>query len=195
MLKPTVTENSRAKCSLALDILRMHAEEPEERLDDLTRDAAALLEAPYAMINFLTSDRVIFKSCAGLKQGDSMDIKGSFCLKATKQDEPLHIIDTELDPEFVNYELVTGPLKIRSYLAAALHTSDGDSIGTLCLMETKPRQYTAEQLDLLAELADSAEQQLKLMVERALPYHDEEDDLFIGTTGEAIHPLTQFTGE
>lgn len=126
------------------------------KLDKITTDASVYFDVPYAMINLVTSDRVIFKSCTGLIVGDSLDSNGAFCSAACEQDHPLVISDATQDDYFKNNPLVTGSLSIRSYAGQSLHASDGTRIGTLCLLDTKPRKYTPEQLRSLTERAKLA---------------------------------------
>lgn len=133
---------------------------PEERLDQITRDAAMLFKVPIAMINLVTSDQIMFKSCVGLLQGDHLNRSGSFCSYASRQEKPLSVPDATLDELFKDYALVTGPLNIRSYVGKSLHAPDGTRIGTLCLLDTKPRTYSAKQLKILTDLAELADQQL-----------------------------------
>jgi len=108
------------------------------------------------MINLVTSDRVIFKSCTGLVVGDSLDSNGSFCSAASEQENPLVIADATKDSCFKSNPLVVGSLNIRSYAGKSLHAPDGTKIGTLCLLDTKPRKYTPKQLQSLTDRAELA---------------------------------------
>lgn len=129
------------------------------QLNEITDDASKFFDVPYAMINLVTSDRVIFKSCTGLTAGDSLDRDGSFCSAASEQESPLVITDATQHPSFKNNPLVIGSLNIRSYAGKSLHAPDGKRIGTLCLLDTVPRKYTKKQLSSLmkrAELASAA---------------------------------------
>lgn len=134
--------------------------EPDERLDQITREAALLFGVPIAMINLVTTDDVIFKSCVGAAQGTKLKHKQAFCSLAVKTHGPLVVSDTTTDPIFKNYDLVTGPQHIRSYLGQSLKAPDGSIIGTLCLLDTKPRKYTRKQLALLHVMSEMAEEQL-----------------------------------
>lgn len=127
-----------------------------QKLDEITSDASEFFDVPYAMINLVTADRVIFKSCTGLTVGDSLESNGAFCSAACKQDHPLVISDASKDAYFKTNPLVTGSLNIRSYAGQSLHAADGTRIGTLCLLDTKPREYSPEQLRSLADRAKLA---------------------------------------
>lgn len=127
-----------------------------QRLDKITSEASEFFNVPYAMINLVTSDKVIFKSCTGLTVGDSLDRNGSFCSAASEQDNPLVITDATRDPYFKTNPLVLGSLNIRSYAGKSLHSPDGKKIGTLCLLDTRPRKYTKKQLRSLVDRAELA---------------------------------------
>lgn len=145
--------------------------EADEHLDRIVQDAALLFKAPIAMINLVTPEHVIFKACIGFEQGDRVDQDGSFCAKASSQNEPLMIVDAQLDDEFKDYGMVTGADKIRSYFGKSLHAPDGSQVGTLCLFDTKTRTYTAEEHELLCSLAEMADEQIAAIIEefKALP--------------------------
>ena len=140
--------------------LLAHGCEADEELDYLTHDAAQLLEAPIAIITVVTPDALIFKSCVGSTQGSHMRRKGSFCALAVSQDGILAIPDTHKDARFKNNQLVTGPSNIRAYLGIPLKAPDGSIIGTLCIMDTKPRKFAKHQRSLLTVMATSAENHL-----------------------------------
>jgi GAF domain-containing protein len=134
--------------------------EPDEKLDDLTRDAAMIYKVPLAMINLVTDDQIIFKACVGEIQGKKIERSGAFCSLAVTSEEPLIIPDASLDPRFKNYSLVTGPIAIRAYLGKALHAADGTIIGTFCIFDTKPRTFTTEEINLLDDFVEMADEQL-----------------------------------
>jgi GAF domain-containing protein len=138
--------------------------EPVENLDSLTKDAAILFGVPIAMINIVTSRHIVFKSCIGLMQGDKLDKHGAFCGKAVSFEAPFVVPDATQDTFFKMSPLVLGPLGIRSYAGKSLHAPDGSRIGTLCLLDTKTRNYRAFELRGLVELAKSAEEQLHLLL-------------------------------
>lgn len=86
-----------AKRLKALKNLDIDETTREERLDRVTRAAAALFEVPIAMINLVTADRIRFKSCVGLTQGESIERGHSFCSMAADQDAPLMIQNATLN--------------------------------------------------------------------------------------------------
>lgn len=160
----TAEIDHEAKRLAALSGLELDQTASEERLNRITRVAAALFDVPIAMINLITSDQVLFKSCVGLTQGGTLDRSGSFCALAADQNEPLMVPDATINDELKNNPLVIGELKIRSYIGKSLHTADGFRIATLCLLDKKPRKYSLKQLRLLEDLAKWAEIELNTPV-------------------------------
>ncbi len=132
---------------------------PEERFDRLTRLAKNLLGSPIALVSLVDTDRQWFKS----KQGLDVEQTGreiSFCGHAINQEDIYYVPDTLVDQRFADNPLVAGPPDIRSYAGAPLLSPDGYRVGTLCVIDTKPTQYTAEQLATLRDLADCVENEL-----------------------------------
>ncbi|MDE1166190.1 MAG: sensor domain-containing diguanylate cyclase [Pseudomonas sp.] len=135
---------------------------PEERFDRLTRLARRLFGVPIALVSLVDANRQWFKSCAGLDASEtSRDI--SFCGHAIHSDQILMIPDAESDERFHDNPLVTGAPHIRFYAGCPLRVGNGAKIGTLCLIDVKPRMLDAEERELLRDLASMAEQEIEAL--------------------------------
>jgi len=134
---------------------------PEEIFDDLTDLAAHICEAPVALISLVDENRQWFKSRVGMSTKEtSRDI--SFCAHAILNDDLLLISDATKDPRFHDNPLVTGPQRIRFYAGAPLVTPDGHALGTLCVLDKKPRKLRSEQQKALQVLARHVVTQLEI---------------------------------
>lgn len=124
--------------------------------DRITALAAAIIEAPVALVTLLDTDRQWFKSRIGLDAKETAtDI--SFCAHAiTAGDDAMVVTDATLDPRFVRNPLVTGTEHIRFYAGVPMVVA-GARIGTLCVLDREPRAFpTPDRLAQLRMLADLA---------------------------------------
>lgn len=132
---------------------------PEERFDRITRLARRLFDVPVAQLTLVDENRQWFKSSCGLPLGESPRAV-SFCAHAILEARPLVVGDTRLDERFRSNPLVTGAPHIRFYAGQPLRGPEGQRVGTLCLIDRRPRQFTPEDLQNLCDLALWAEDQL-----------------------------------
>lgn len=124
---------------------------PEHVLDDLTLLAAHICETPICLISIVDDHRQWFKSRVGLTESElPRDI--SFCGHTILQSDLFIVSDTAQDVRFADNPLVTGDLKIRFYAGAPLITDEGYALGTLCVIDRKPRQLTPLQQEALRVL-------------------------------------------
>ncbi len=125
---------------------------PEAEFDDITRLAAQICGAPTALISLVDTDRQWFKSRIGFDSCETgRDV--SFCAHALHQKALLLVPDARLDLRFADNALVTGEPCIRFYAGAPLTTSDGQTLGTLCVIDRVPRTLSASQQEALLALA------------------------------------------
>lgn len=157
LIPPTPkNETTRMDTLRALNILDTS---PEERFDRLTRLAKRLFGVPIALVSLVDADRQWFKSCVGLSATEtSRDV--SFCAHAIIGDEILEVPDTLMDTRFHDNPLVTDAPNIRFYAGCPLTVPNGSKLGTLCLIDVKPRDLDEEERELLRDLGRMAEQEL-----------------------------------
>ena len=131
----------------------------EERFDRLTRLATRLFDVPIALVSLVDENRQWFKSRSGLEALETpRDI--SFCGHSILGDDVFVVEDTLQDVRFADNPLVAGPPDIRFYAGCPLKSVEGYKLGTLCLIDTKPRTLTEDDFASLRDLAGMAEQEL-----------------------------------
>src|SRR5437763_23683 len=145
----SVDEATRLIALRALNLLDTPA---EERFDRITRTAMRTFDVPIVLISLVDADRQWFKSCQGLALTETPR-SISFCGHAILQDQALIIRDALLDPRFSDNPLVTGDLHMRFYAGQALSVLNGSRVGTLCLIDRRPRDFSADDCHALRDLA------------------------------------------
>lgn len=125
---------------------------PEAAFDALTRLASTLLGTPIAVVSLIDASRQWFKSNIGLDVPETSR-EVAFCAHAILDDAPMVVPDAQQDERFVHNPLVTDSPHIRAYAGVPIRTSDGHAIGTLCVIDQKPRSFTPQEIALLTDLA------------------------------------------
>lgn len=159
MKDPTipVTETERLA---ALDQLAMVYSPGEERFDRITRLACKIFDMPIALVSLVSKDQQWFKSAQGLRAQESSR-RISFCAHAINHDELMLVPDALKDPSFADNPLVVGEPYARFYAGQPIQYN-GQQIGTLCLIDHRPRSLDEEQLEILASLAAWVENELRV---------------------------------
>ena len=140
---------------------------PDPAYDRIAEVAARMLEAPVALISLVDEDRQFFKSCVGL--GEPWDstretpLSHSFCKHALDSAEPLVIEDARVHP-LVRENLAIRDLDVIAYVGIPLITTRRHALGTLCVIDHRPRSWTPEQIEALHVLTTSVVAE----IERAL---------------------------
>ena len=125
----------------------------EQEYDDLTTMAAAICDVPISVISLIDENRQWFKSRHGIAATETPR-EDAFCAHAIlRPDEIMEVRDSALDRRFAGNPLVTGGPKIRFYAGAPLLSADGAAIGTICVIDQKPRELTELQKKGLAALS------------------------------------------
>jgi len=154
----THAEQARLAALAELQILDTPS---EERFDRFTRLAAMTFGVPIALVSLVDQDRQWFKSCAGLGVHETPR-SVSFCSHAVEAREMLVVEDAVRDPRFADNALVTGEPGIRFYAGQPVY-SEGQAVGTLCLIDRAPRRFDDAQRQVLRDLATLVEVELNHM--------------------------------
>lgn len=153
-MQPAATPPTEAERIATLRSLLLLDTPAEDRFDVITAYAAALFQVQIALVSLVDSDRQWFKSSHGLDVCETTR-EVSFCAHAILRQGVFEIPDARQDPRFVDNPLVTGAPFIRFYASHPLTMRNGERVGTLCLLDSRPRALSAwerEQLVVLARL-------------------------------------------
>lgn len=147
--------------------------------DNITAIAATLFNVPIAIVSIVDHDRIWFKSHHGVDIEQVARDPG-LCASAILKDAPTIINDANVDPQSLANPLVAGEAGLRFYAAAPLTTSDGFKLGTLCVLDKKPREVTESQMRMLRDLAAVVVDELELRLAARK----------VAQMGEALHAQT-----
>jgi GAF domain-containing protein len=153
-MKPPIPLNEHAR----LELLRQYgildtAAEPV--FDEITARAAEICQTPISLLSFVDRDRAWFKSATGLQLRETSR-ETSFCAHAICQDDVYVAPDMLADERFWHNPLVTQKPHLRFYAGVPLLSPEGLALGTLCVIDRKPRELTPEQTGELKDLAKRA---------------------------------------
>jgi anti-sigma regulatory factor (Ser/Thr protein kinase) len=185
----------------ALRAYRILDTAPDRAFDDLVRLASQICGTPIALITLIDAERQWFKSRIGVSiQETSRDI--AFCTHAIRQRDLFIVPDALQDERFRNNPFVVADPKIRFYTGAPLITAEGHALGTLCVIDRKPRILDADQLGALDALRRQVVAQLELRrnlheLEHALAQRDlaeQERERVIEELREALDGLKKLSG-
>ncbi|WP_321815240.1 MULTISPECIES: sensor domain-containing diguanylate cyclase [unclassified Paraburkholderia] len=158
MLRPSEPANEAERLDV-LRSLKILDTPPEDRFDRITRLARRLFNVPIAAITLVDSGRQWFKSHPGLDVSEtSRDV--SFCGHVILGDELFFVNDASIDSRFADNPLVTGNPNIRFYAGCPLSVPGDIRLGTLCVIDNRPRVFDDEERIVLRDLAAMAEQEI-----------------------------------
>jgi len=159
MLVPGIPQNEAERIQVLRDLLILDTE-PEERFDVITAYCQSRFKVEISLVSLVDTDRQWFKSTCGLDAKETpRDI--SFCGHAILQDQVFIVKNALEDPRFADNPLVLGPPNIRFYAGAPLELSSGQTVGTLCIIDSKPKSLEPEEVDHLQVLAHMVSMELE----------------------------------
>lgn len=161
MKSKTPTPENETKRLEALKRYRIVDTEAEEGFDRITRIAAAFFNTPIALVALVDETRQWFKSKQGLEVTETPR-EIAFCAHTICGTDTMVVPDTLYDSRFENSVLVQGDPNIRFYAGTPLRTSDGENLGTLCVIDTVPREFSEAEEKVLRDLSGLVIDQLEL---------------------------------
>lgn len=126
---------------------------PEEKFERIVRFAAEQMEVPIALVSLIDDTRLWFKARVGVDMSETAR-DTSFCAHAIIEPDLFVVEDASRDARFADNPLVTHGPKIRFYAGAQLSAPGGERIGTLCVIDDKPRSLGAVETAVLKALRD-----------------------------------------
>lgn len=152
----------------ALEATKLLDSAAEERFNRLTRLASNALGTEVALISLIDENRQWFKSAHGT---DLCETKReyAFCDHAIRQSDVMVVPDATKDSRFVDNPLVTDGPEIRFYAGAPLITKEGHALGTLCVIDSKPREdFSQDDQQLLEDIAASVMTEIEVVQQKQL---------------------------
>lgn len=153
-----IEEELRLLDLASYDIMDTHA---ENDFDELVELASQICNCPISLITLLDKDRQWFKAKVGLDD-DSTSRDVAFCSHAILQKNVMEIQDATKDIRFADNPLVTGELNIRFYAGAPIISPDGYNLGTICIIDHKPKKLSKEEERTLVLLSNQVTKLLEL---------------------------------
>lgn len=146
------------RCPEALYSLHILDVPPEERFERYTRIARRLFNVPIALVNLVDDHRRCLT--ARREPAEQGCCAASFCSRTIQGEGILVVPDASRDARFADNPLVTGEPRIRFFAGRPLRAPDGGKLGTLCIIDRRPRRLSAEDLQALEDLGGMVEQEL-----------------------------------
>lgn len=127
---------------------------PEQEFEDITKIASEICQTPISLITLIDSDRQWFKSRVGMNDSETHR-NHAFCAHALNAPyDILEVKDSREDKRFSENPLVTGDPNVIFYAGVPLVNSDGYALGTICVIDMKPRELNEMQLNSLRALSN-----------------------------------------
>jgi len=165
----------------------------EPAFDAISALAADICDIPIALVSLVDANRQWFKASCGLPGVSSTPRDLAFCAHAILQSDILVVPDATKDARFADNPLVTGELGIRFYAGVPLITADGMPLGTLCVIDQRPKTLDKQQLGRLRLLGDTLVGLIEARVRRSRS-DARQLGLLDAALAQAQHRATQLHG-
>ncbi|GAB4024830.1 sensor histidine kinase [Spirosoma koreense] len=165
---------------------------PETDYDHITILAAQICQTPISLISLVDENRQWFKSSQGLALAETPR-QFSFCAHAIlNPNQPLLVPDTRQDERFAGNPFVTGEPHVVFYAGIPLVDADGFALGSLCVLDDRPRQLSESQLKALQTLTNQVVNLLALRkTNKALQLSEQRNRMLMADLEEQVQARTQ----
>jgi GAF domain-containing protein len=153
--KPIIPDNEEQRIK-ALRYYTTLQQLPERFFNNLAHIIAQTFNTPIALISLVEEDNVFFKGNFGMESVANADRGVSLCSLAILDNDPIVFTDALKEPCLLANPLVAGDFGLRFYAGAPITTPEGFHIGTVCVVDKKPRAFTQNERDLLVQFANNA---------------------------------------
>lgn len=133
----------------------------EESFDRVARLISQIFGVEIGIVSMIDGHRQWYKAAKGLEASET-NLSESFCRYTIQGDQAMVVPDATQDTRFADNPMVTGGPAIRFYAGVPLRTRDGYNLGTLCAIDTKPRQFGQKDVAILEDLARMVMRDLEL---------------------------------
>lgn len=158
MIKAPLPHNEAQRLRALRELLILDTP-PEERFDRIAAFAAREFDVPMALVSLVDRDRQWFKSNFGLEDRETPR-DTSFCGHAISERDALVVPDALEDPRFCDNPMVVGKPHIRFYAGCVLRLPYGQVVGTLCVLDRRPRSFDRLDVAILGGLRDVVVEEL-----------------------------------
>jgi FOG: GAF domain len=137
---------------------------PDNYFNNLAYIVAQFFQTPIALISLVENESVFFKGNVGMEGVLKVDRGSSLCALAILNFEVTVFTDTLNEPCLLTNPLIRGKFGLRFYAGAPLITPSGYPIGTLCIIDKKPRNFENKERDLLNRFANIAMHEFEMRI-------------------------------
>ena len=152
--KPIIPKNENERLE-TLQSYKILDTEPERFFDNVAQMIARCLNMPIALISLVDKERVFFKANVGMPGTQNVSRGISLCSLAILEPQTTIFNNALEEPCLLANPLVAGEFGLRFYAGSPITTPDGYNIGTVCVLDKKPREFSEADNDLLSRFANS----------------------------------------
>lgn len=153
-------------------------ETDDEDLRRISRLATALLDTPVSLVSLVDDQRQVFAAQTGMEEpwAEGTPLSHSMCRHVVEDDAPLVVDDASEDDRFADHPART-ELEVAAYCGVPMRTPDGQVLGSFCVIDRAPRDWTDDEVELVGDLGALAAAELARRVrveegETAVLAHD-----------------------
>lgn len=134
---------------------------PDKYFNELAIIIAKTFDTPIALISLVGNEHVEFKGNFGMQDVNVVPRGESLCSLAILDNDPTIFRDARKEPCLLNNPLVAGDFGLRFYAGSPLTTKEGFNIGTVCVVDKEPRNFSEQETALLSRFAENVMQELE----------------------------------